>query len=264
MSRARRVFACLVVLGFAIATAVVAKDDPPASEQTKPAATAAAWAPAVQPKTLSENVKRGLAWLVEHQLPGGAWGQGEESSNMGGGGQFKDTPSVADTCAAALALVRAGSSPAQGEHAKSLECAVLFVCGEIEKSDADSLYVTATRGTRLQAKLGTYIDTFLASLLLAETRDKMPDDASRTRAAAALDKVLAKMQKHQRADGTWGDQGWATTLSLGMAVKGLNRAAQSGAKVDEAVREKAEGYAQAVRQGLVQFLRSRVGGSTAL
>ena len=42
-------------------------------------------APAVTPKPLSEQVKRGMKWLVEHQLKKGAWGQGEESAHMGGG-----------------------------------------------------------------------------------------------------------------------------------------------------------------------------------
>ncbi len=72
------------------------------------------WAPAVQPKPLSAGVKRGLEWLVEHQLPSGGWGQGEESAAMGGGAAMKDVPSVADTCLAALALVRSGSTPAKG------------------------------------------------------------------------------------------------------------------------------------------------------
>ena len=31
------------------------------------------WAPAVPPKPLSENVQRGLDWLVKHQLESGAW-----------------------------------------------------------------------------------------------------------------------------------------------------------------------------------------------
>ena len=47
------------------------------------------------------------AWLVEHQLDSGAWGQGEESAAMGGGGSLKDAPSVGDTCVALMALMRA-------------------------------------------------------------------------------------------------------------------------------------------------------------
>ncbi len=202
------------------------------------------WVSAVDPKPLSQNVKRGLGWLVEHQLASGAWGQGEESQSMGGGSKLKDTPSVADTCLAALALIRSGSTPAKGPYAASLDKAVNFVCSEIEKSDKDSLYITATRNTRVQGKLGTYIDTFMASMLLPEVQDKMPDDKGQERASAALDKVLHKMTKNQRANGTWDDRGWAPTLAQAMATKGLNRAAQSGREVED-IRARAEKYASA-------------------
>ncbi len=201
-------------------------------------------AQAVVPKPLSDEIKKGVEWLVEHQLKNGAWGQGEESGRMGGGGQLKDTPSVTDTCMAALALIRAGHTPADGEFAKNVLRAVEFVCGEIEESDKESLYITAARGTRVQAKLGPYIDTFSAAVLLPEVKDRMPDEAGAKRVAAALDKVLAKIQKNQQADGTWGGQGWATTLQQNMAVRGFNRAAQFGVKVDEKVRARAETQAR--------------------
>ncbi len=114
----------------------------------------------------------------------------------------------------------------------------------IEESGKDTLEVTTTRGTRIQTKLGPYIDTFAASLLLAEVNNQMPDAGGRERVAAALNKLLAKIQKNQRPDGTWGGQGWATTLQQNMAVKGLNRAAQSGVAVDETVRTKAADQAR--------------------
>ncbi len=201
-------------------------------------------APAVTPKPLSEQVKRGTKWLVEHQLKNGSWGQGEESAQMGGGSQMKDVPSVADTCMAALALIRAGNTPTQGEYAKNVLHAVQFICGEIEESEKDLLYVTPTRGTRVQSKLGPYIETFSAAVLLPEVKDQMPDEAGKKRVAAALDKLLAKIQKNQRPDGTWGGQGWAATIQQNMAVKGLNRAAQYGGVVDETVRARAEGQAR--------------------
>ena len=93
------------------------------------------WAPAVNPKPLSENVTRGLQWLVEHQLSNGAWGQGEESSQMGGGDKMKDTASVADTSAATLALIRSGSTPSKGPYAQTILEAVDFVLGNEEPSD---------------------------------------------------------------------------------------------------------------------------------
>ena len=206
--------------------------------------TESKWAPAVTPKPLSKKVDKGLDWLAEHQLPSGAWGQGEESAAMGGGTQMKDVASVADTSIAALAMIRSGSTPAKGPHAKNLMKAVEFVCTEVEKSDQASIFVTETRGTRVQSKLGPYIDTFLANLFLSEVQEQMPDKKSLERVSAALNKVLAKIQKNQKADGTWHDGGWAPTIAQGLAVKGLNRAAQIGKPVDEKVRAKAAEYSQ--------------------
>ena len=40
------------------------------------------WTTAVEPKPLSPSVKKGLDWLVEHQLSSGGWGEGEESPTM--------------------------------------------------------------------------------------------------------------------------------------------------------------------------------------
>ena len=240
------VFSGVVAVMCSLAAAFVAAAEEkapanPAAQVDKPQAKQAQ---AVTPKPLSEQVKRGVKWLVEHQLKRGAWGQGEESVQMGGGSQMKDVPSVADTCMATLALIRAGNTPVQGEYTQNVLHAVEFICGEIEESNKDSLFVTPTRGTRVQSKLGPFIDTFSAAVVLPEVKDQMPDEAGKKRVAAVLDKLLAKIQKNQRPDGTWGGQGWATTIQQNMAVKGLNKAAQNGVAVDEKVREKAESQAR--------------------
>jgi hypothetical protein len=204
------------------------------------------WGSAVEPKPLSENVKRGLAWLVERQHADGGFSQGEESVQMGQGmAGLKDRPNVADTSAAALALIRSGSTPTAGPHAKNVLAAVRFVCGSVQSSDDQSLYVTDIRGTRLQAKLGNYIDTFLAAMLLAEVKGRMPDPASEEMVGRALQKVMGKIAKNQRPDGTFGETGWASTLSTAMAAKGVNRAAiAQPSGVSEVVREKLERQAR--------------------
>ena len=193
------------------------------AETAKPPTKEVKWAPAVKPKPLSEHVTRGLKWLVEHQLKNGSWGQGEESATMGGGAAMKDIPSVADTCDG-----RPGPDPGRQYARQGRLCQERARRGQlrlrqVEESDKDTLEVTTTRGTRIQIKLGPYIDTFAASLLLAEVNNQMPDAAGQQRVAAAMNKLLVKIQKNQRPDGTWGGQGWATTLQQNMAVKGLNR-----------------------------------------
>lgn len=201
------------------------------------------WAPAVEPKPLTQSVTRGLKWLVDHQLPNGAWGQGEESKRMGGGAGLRDAPSVGDTCVAMLALIRSGSTPAEGLYAQPLAAGVAYVCNEIENADEQSMWITSTRGTRIQGKLGQNIDTFLACLVLSELKGRMGNQDDNARIEVALNKVLQKMNKGQNNDGTWGDRGWAPALAMGVASKAYNRAAQAGAdSVDENVRRRTEDY----------------------
>jgi hypothetical protein len=207
---------------------------------------------------LSENVRKGLAWLAEHQRPDGGWSQGEESPNMGGGEQFRDKSDVADTCIAALALIRSGSTPREGTYKDAIAKAVRFVRGQVEGSDSQSLSVTKIEGTRVQMKLGPNIDTFLASLLLAEVKGRMPDDPGNATVDLALNKVLDKIKKNQKEDGSWDNQrGWAPILAQSVGGKALNRAKQNGAMVADELLANTEKFAQA------QFANSVAGTPVA-
>jgi len=208
------------------------------------------WTTAVKPKPLSDEVKKGLEWLVAHQSNNGGWSQGEESQYMGESmDKIKGIPNVADTCIATLALVRSGSTPSKGQYAKNVLRAVDFICGEIEKSDEKSLYITDVKGTRVQTKLGPYIDTFMAPLVLTEIKGKMPDEKGNERVIKALKKTMAKIERNQKDDGTWDGQGWAPTLSQAMAGKAINRATQAGVEVNEKVRARTETYARSQYDG---------------
>ena len=198
------------------------------------------WTTAVDPKPLRRNVKKGLDWLVEHQLPGGGWGQGEESAQMRGNESLKDTPNVADTCIAALALIRSGSTPREGLYKDAIAKGVRYVRLQVDESDSQSLAVTRVQGTRIQQKLGPNIDTFLASILLAEVKGRMPDEANETAADQALHKVLGKIERHQKEDGAFDGQGWAPILAQAMCGKGINRARQAGARVSDMALARAE------------------------
>ncbi len=198
------------------------------------------WTTAIEPKPLSRNVKKGLDWLVEHQLPGGGWGQGEESAQMRGNESLKDTPNVADTCIAVLALIRSGSTPREGLYRDAIVKGVRYVRRQVDESDSQSIAVTSVQGTRVQQKLGPNIDTFLASMLLAEVKGRMPDDSSEQAASLSLQKVLGKIERHQKQDGTFDGQGWAPILAQAMCGKGINRARQAGARVSDMALARAE------------------------
>ena len=196
---------------------------PPATQPSRPA-----------PKEIGEQTKKGLAWLAAAQREDGGWDQGETAKGQVRGGE-PEVSNVADTCMAALAFVRAGHTPKQGEYGPKVAKAIDFVCAQVERASQDGLSITDIRTTRLQSKLGPDIDTFASALLLAEVRGQMPQGPSGNRVIAALDKVMAKIEKNQKHDGRWVDAnaGWAATLCNSVANKAVNRAAQSGAAVSE-------------------------------
>ena len=230
------------------------KPSAPRGAEAIPDRGTGAWTSAVDPKPLSGHVSKGLAWLAEHQNSDGGWGQGEEAAGMRGGGQsdtLRDKSNVADTCIAALALIRSGSTPKAGTYRDAVAKAVRFVEGSVEASDSQTISVTTVQGTRVQGKLGPNIDTFLASLLLAEVKGSMGDPAEDRRALSALDKVIGKIQRHQKADGSFEGGGWAPVLAEAICGKGINRARQNGANVPQEILANSENGAKLAASGFV-------------
>jgi hypothetical protein len=234
---ARLALLATLLTGLAFMTALYAEDERQSGTAT------------VRPKSLSDNVNRGLAYLVSQQDSSGGWGQGGGWRSGGHGGRVEganvaDPPDVGNTCIATLALFRAGNTPNHGKYAKNVARAMDFICKHVEEADQASLYVTPVRDTQLQVKIGPYVDTFLASLVLAEIKGKMPDAVAEKRLVAALDKSIGKIEKHQKEDGSFdGNNAWAPVFSQGLASKALNRAKQHGANVDGVALERSENNA---------------------
>jgi hypothetical protein len=237
-ARTRLAMLAAALGGVALLTGLRADDKK--AEPTKPDADRPAEAARViKPKPLSESVQRGLKYLVEQQLENGGWNQGGGWRVGAGGGreegaQVQDPADIGNTCIATLALLRAGNTPKEGPYSKNVTRAVAFICSKVENADKDTLYVTDIKGTQLQSKIGPYVDTFLASMVLAELKGKMADAVTEKRLGATLEKTIAKIEKNQREDGHFaGNDGWASVLSQGLANKGLARARQAGAKVSD-------------------------------
>ncbi|MCW1920945.1 hypothetical protein OKA05_00165 [Luteolibacter arcticus] len=213
-----------------------------AEETTKPADLP-------PPKPLGDPVKNGLAWLAKVQNSDGGWGQGggwrtNLQTDGGGGGRVEganvpDPSDLGNTAIALQAFLRAGIKLDTGEHSQAAAKAAAFVLTQLEADNDDSLFVTKVRDTQLQSKIGRYVDTFLAAQILSDLKGRFPNTTDEERRSKLLDKVVAKIQKHQAEDGAFaGNSGWAATLSQGICSRALNTAFAAGAKVDLAALEK--------------------------
>jgi hypothetical protein len=189
---------------------------------------------------LANAVERGARWLASVQGADGGWGQdgGGVSSARPGERLESSGNDVANTAVAALALMQAGR-----QFEPHVQRAVVFVLERIEASPADGLAITDRQGTQIQRKLGPCIDTFLASMLMSQIDGRASTPALNARVRRALQKTVAKIEKHQQSDGSWNTAGgWAPVLGTSMASRSLFEARKRGVAVDAAVLHRAEKY----------------------
>ncbi|HET6572633.1 MAG TPA: prenyltransferase/squalene oxidase repeat-containing protein, partial [Fimbriiglobus sp.] len=262
----RPLAAVAAVLGVATLGALALTDDPkppprPAADAEKPLdvdkikpGKPAEWKCAVAPRPLSEAVKKGLKWLAERQNADGGWSQGggwRTGGQNGGrveGKEVADPSDVGNTCMVLLALYRAGNTPTEGDYKAHVQKGLKYLFEQVEKAKADDLYVTDVRNTQLQSKIGPFVDTFLTTLVLSELKGKVGEQEKSL--AAALDKTIGKIAKHQKEDGTFaGNGGWAPVLSQGVCNKALGRARLNGVKFSDELIARAGRQSQAAANG---------------
>ncbi len=174
------------------------------------------------------DVERPLKWLVAAQNDNGGWGA-----------DVKSEPDVATTAIAGLALVRLGHSAGAGQYQASTRKAIEYVVAAVEKTPKEEIAINAP-GTLPQRKLGRYIDTFLGAQFLSEALPSMAQGKARDRAKAALQACVSKIERAQRADGSFSPDGWAGVLSDAFAASGLHAAKAVGATTSAAVEKRAE------------------------
>ena len=192
------------------------------------------------PAPVSTAVDKGARWLASVQGADGGWGQdgGAASSARPGERLESSGNDVANTAVAALALLQAGR-----QYQPQVERALAFVLQRIEASPADGLAITDRQGTQIQRKLGPYIDTFLSSMLMSQIDGRASTPALNARVRKALQKTVAKIEKHQQSDGSWNIAGgWAPVLGTSMASRSLFEAQNRGVAVDAAALKRAENY----------------------
>ena len=184
-------------------------------------------------------VEKGARWLASVQGSDGGWGEdGGDASNVRQAGSLESKGNdVANTAIAALALMRAGD-----KYRPNVERAVDFILRRVEASPADGLSITEGKQTQVQRKLGPYIDTFVASMLLAQVDGTFARPAN-LRIRGGLQKCVAKIQRNQTKDGSWNSGGgWAPLLGTSLASRSLYEAGKKGVPVDKEVLARAEAY----------------------
>lgn len=213
------------------------------SQRTTPqskAAVAPTPASASVSGSVSTAVDKGARWLASVQGADGGWGQdGGEAAVVRQGERLESSGNdVANTAVAALALMQAGK-----QYTPQVERAATFILQRIEASPVDGLAVTERQGTQIQRKLGPYIDTFLSSMLMSQIDGRASTPALNTRVRNALQKTVAKIQKHQQSDGSWNNAGgWAPVLGTSLASRSLFEAQKRGVAVDATALKRAESY----------------------
>jgi hypothetical protein len=173
-----------------------------------------------QPERGEPDLDRPLAWLIAAQSSDGSWGEEAHSQ----------TPDVATTSVAGIALLRLGHTGSQGTFQANTRRAVEYVVAAVERAPADQVAVQGP-GTLPQRKLGRNIDTYVAAQFLSEALPTLPRQL-RGRAEAALGNCVRRIERAQAPDGSFAKDGWAPLLSSAFAANGLHSAAAAGAAVD--------------------------------
>jgi len=234
--KAAVIFVSLAILGCA---AIWAQNSAKKTQEKSKPQTAPKSSLALDPTTMTA-VERGARWLASVQGADGGWGQdGGDPSNVRQSVALESQGNdVANTALGALALLRAGD-----KYRTNIERAVDFILQRVEASPVNGLSITDTKQqTQVQRKLGPYIDTFLASMLLAQV-DGIFAKSRNVRVRSGLEKCVAKIQNNQTKDGSWNvGGGWAPLLGTSLASRSLYAAQQKGVAVSEKVLAQADDY----------------------
>lgn len=250
MSRSLVVGGAVVVSCVTLALAEIRSaeaEEPPAVAATSaPVPESPAAVPAPGGSAWDASRARGIEWLLKQQRSDGGWGAASHTSD------------VATTVIAARALLRdAGGTD---KHEASIAEGLGYVIAAID-SAADGPYLDTPRNTQPQRKLGAYVDTHMAALLLGDVVEKIDEEPLRSRVKLAYAKVLRKVEQTQQVDGSFEATGWAPVLSSSMAVQSLLTAAQQGQSVDVEVLARNASY-QAQMGSSVDF--ASAGGSAGV
>src|SRR5256885_2229568 len=124
--------------------------------------------PAPPENTIASNrtepdMERPLAWMIAAQNSDGSWGADVHSQS----------PDIATTSLAGIALLRLGHTGSRGEFQVNTRRAVEYVMAAVERAPADQVAVQDP-GTLPPRKLGRNIHTYVAAQFLSQALPTLP------------------------------------------------------------------------------------------
>lgn len=194
------------------------------------------------PQAVLRSEQRGLDWLVKAQANNGGFGCGSHARQ-----DIVDPHAVstdpATSAMVAMALLRMGNTPDQGEYASQLKRVTEYLLVQVEGAPKNARNVTPLTGTQIQAKLGANIDVALTAQFLSNLTAKLGQKHPlHLRAMRALNTCVAMIQLSQNSDGSVQGDGWAGVLQSSFAASALESAKAQGADVDEQALDLARTY----------------------
>jgi hypothetical protein len=181
-----------------------------------------------------------VRWIEGQSMPGGGW-HAEPRFGLDRGLRldwFLETIPDADAATTAMVgvtLLRTRDARGRSPYHGTLVRAVRYVQAAVDASPSATLDLDG-RNTPIGARVGSYVDTALALLLLAEASPaRTPTDPGPT--GPRIEKLIRKLEVNQEPQGCWGRGSAANAPLLGhaLAVWALEAASRKGHKVDPGV-----------------------------
>ena len=205
-----------------------------------PAAAPRAALPAQpRPGQALSRVDEMARWIERQRMPDGGW-HSKARFGLDGGLRLDwflagiPNADASTTALVGVTLLRTRDARGRTPYNEALADAVAYVRRKVDDSAAATLDLDPA-ATPVSARLGSYIDTALALLLLAEASPaRTPTDAGPV--GLQIEKLIHKLESNQQVQGNWeGGACNAPLLGHALAVWALESASRKGHKVDPGV-----------------------------
>ena len=193
------------------------------------------------PESLTKSLDDGIAWVLKAQQENGGWGAGL-SSRQGMMDPHAVQTDPATSAMVGLALIRNKNTLNSGEQRAALNDLCDYLIKTIDQNKSKA-YITQTRGTQIQVKLGQHIDAVISAQFLSNLKEKTAKNHPKYQdISKALKICVEKIQGAMDDKGKTNGGSWAGVLQSSMSTAALEAAEMAGASVNTSKLEQARNY----------------------